>query len=58
VPPVAVNMRRTASAMFTIDRAENGRLNRDVVDRVSYVAGALITLIAWVFHSYPRKPGP
>jgi hypothetical protein len=53
-----MNMRRTASAMFTIDRAENGRLNRDVVDRVSYVAGALIALIAWVFHSYPRKPGP
>jgi hypothetical protein len=24
VPPVAVNMRRAASAMFTIDRTENG----------------------------------
>jgi hypothetical protein len=42
VSPVAVNMRRTASAMFTIDRADNGRLNRDVVDRENYAAGALI----------------
>ena len=43
--------------MFTNDRAENGRLNRDVVDRKIDAAGALIASIAWVFHSYLRNRG-
>ena len=51
---VAVNMRRVASAMFTIARAEDGRLDRDVVDREIGATGALMALIAWGFHSYLR----
>jgi hypothetical protein len=54
---VAVNMRRVASAMFTIARAEDGRLDRDVVDRDIGATGALMALIAWVFHSCLRCRG-
>jgi hypothetical protein len=48
---------RVDSAMFSIDRAENGRLDRELVDRESDVAGALIFLNCWVFHSYLRYRG-
>lgn len=54
---VAVNMRRVASAMFTIARAEDGRLDRDVVDREIGATGALMALISWVFHSCLRYRG-
>jgi len=48
-------MRRAASAMFTIDPHRERRLNRGVVDGEGYAAGALIALIAGVFHSYLRN---
>jgi hypothetical protein len=40
--------------MFTIDRAENTRLDREVVDRESNAAGSLIVMSAGVFHSRLR----
>jgi uncharacterized membrane protein YjjP (DUF1212 family) len=49
VSPVAVNMRRVASAMRTIDRAEDGPLDREVVDREIDAAGALGTSNTVVF---------
>jgi uncharacterized membrane protein YjjP (DUF1212 family) len=49
VSPVAVNMRRVASAMRTIDRAEDGPLDRDVVDREIDEAGTLKASNAAVF---------
>jgi uncharacterized membrane protein YjjP (DUF1212 family) len=49
VSPVAVNMRRVASAMRTIDRAEDGPLDRDVVDREIDAAAALRTSNTVVF---------
>jgi hypothetical protein len=41
VSPVGVHMRRVAAAMRTIDRAEDGPLDRAVVDREISAAGAL-----------------
>jgi uncharacterized membrane protein YjjP (DUF1212 family) len=41
VSPVGINMRRVATAMRAIDRAEDGPLDRDVVDRQLDAAGAL-----------------
>ncbi|HZA11500.1 threonine/serine exporter family protein [Mycobacterium sp.] len=49
VSPVGVNMRRVASAMRVIDRAEDGRLDRDVVDREIDAARVLGTSSATVF---------
>jgi len=43
---------RVASAICTIDRAANHRLDPDVVDREIPALGALIALNAWVFHSF------
>jgi len=41
VSPVGINMRRVATAMRIIDRAEDGPLDRDVVDRQLDAARAL-----------------
>jgi uncharacterized membrane protein YjjB (DUF3815 family) len=41
VSPVGINMRRVASAMRTVDRAEDGPLDRAVVDRELDAAAAL-----------------
>lgn len=49
VSPVGVNMRRVASAMTTIDRAEDGPLERDAVDREFDAAAALKTSNTVVF---------
>jgi uncharacterized membrane protein YjjP (DUF1212 family) len=49
VSPVAVNMRRVAAAMRAIDRAEDGRLDRQVVDREIDEAGAQAASNAVVF---------
>lgn len=43
VSPVGVQMRRVASAMRTIDRAEDGPLDRAVIDREIDTAAALTT---------------
>src|ERR1700757_4076164 len=43
VSPIAVNMRRVAAAMRAIDRAEDGPLDRCVVDREIDAARALGT---------------
>ena len=48
---------RVASAICTIDRAANHRLDRDVLDREIPALGALIALNAWVFHSFLRYRG-
>ena len=48
---------QVASAICTIDRAANHRLDRDVVDREIPALGALIALNAWVFHSFLRYRG-
>jgi hypothetical protein len=44
-------VRRVASAMPAIDRAQNSRLGRDALDRERYAMGDLTTVSAWVFHS-------
>jgi len=49
VSPVAVNMRRVASAMQTIDRAEDGPLDCATVDREIAAAAALKTSNTVVF---------
>jgi uncharacterized membrane protein YjjP (DUF1212 family) len=41
VSPVGVNMRRVAAAMRTIDRGEDGPLDREIVDREIAQAGSL-----------------
>ncbi len=47
--PVAVNMRRVSAAMRTIDRAEDGPLDRDAVNRDLAAAGAESTSNAVIF---------
>jgi hypothetical protein len=49
VSSVAMDMRRVASAMLPIDRAENSRLDRDVADRESDVVGVLTAIPPGVF---------
>jgi len=49
VSPIGVNMRRVASAMRTIDRAEDGPLDRDAVDRELDAAAELTPSNAVVF---------
>src|SRR6478672_12185623 len=44
-----MDMRRVASAMLPIDRAENSRLDRDVADRESDVVGVLTAIPPGVF---------
>jgi uncharacterized membrane protein YjjP (DUF1212 family) len=49
VSPVGINMRRVAAAMRSVDRAEDGPLDRDVVDRELDAARALKTSNAGLF---------
>jgi uncharacterized membrane protein YjjP (DUF1212 family) len=49
VSPVGINMRRVASAMRTIDRAEDGPLDREAVDRELDAAAKLKPSSAAVF---------
>jgi hypothetical protein len=49
VSSVAMDMRRVASAMLAIDRAENSRLDRDVANRESDVVAVLTAIPPRVF---------